>query len=130
MSNIYNQVTKETFELVELKENYSFEMHAHFNPILPNALTTFPDVVQASAFKLSIKRNFLDDTFSMYWPVYTPQSPPLEAWDELDWSASTSNKVTVGKTNGLLPLVHERHFDVTMAKSFSLDNIKFREATS
>lgn len=131
MSNEYLTYENKKYEVVQLKEAVDFEIHANRRWTEKGIRTDEPNEVLQQAFVFNVKRNYVDDTFSMFWPMNKIQFFGTNAqWNEDKFTASTSNKVTVGKETGLLSNVIEGNAEVHEAKSFSLENIKFRESSS
>lgn len=130
MSNhpIYLKYNGEDYEVVRRKEEVTCEIHASETKTRGWAA---PTSTVESGLEFGVERNLADETFSMYFKETSKYLLDGEkAWPIVRESISTSNKVTIDSKNGLLgPL---KRFDYTYyeARSFSLDNLKFKEASS
>lgn len=121
MSNLI--VNGEKYEIVQKKETANFEVHGFVGNLeyIPDNKRFFK-----SAMQLHVRRNFVDDTFSMYFPEIETKYKP---WAE-HFSLSSNNTVTVSCGKGIYPHTLPSGHRINEARSFVLDNLKFTNTSS
>lgn len=121
MSNLI--VNGEKYEVVQKKETANFEVHGFVGKLdYPTDNKTF----FKSTMKLHVKRNFVDDTFSMYFPELETKYEP---WTKY-FSLSSNNTVTVPFEKGIYQHTLPNGHKINEARSFVLDNLKFTSTSS
>lgn len=116
-------VNGEKYEIVQKKETANFEVHGFVGDLefIPNNKHIFK-----SANQLHVKRNFVDDTFSMYFPELETEYQSFAKF----FSLSSNNTVTVPFEKGIYQHTLPSGHKINEARSFVLDNLKFTNTSS